>query len=53
MLAGPVDLYQTKDYSMYGIAAAEISAVPEPSTCMAGALLLLPLGGGLLRWWRK
>jgi len=38
---------------MYGIAASEIWAVPEPSSWLAGALLLLPLGGGLLRKWRK
>lgn len=29
------------------------SAVPEPSTCIAGALLLLPFGAGLIRKLRK
>jgi hypothetical protein len=31
----------------------DLTPVPEPSTIIAGGLLLLPLGLGILRTWRK
>ena len=43
--------YSSFDQSNYG--HITVSTVPEPSTCIAGALLLLPFGASTLRMLRK
>jgi large repetitive protein len=48
---GPGDA--RRSYGMEGFMLAEVAAVPEPTTMIAGALLLLPFGASTLRLLRK
>jgi hypothetical protein len=49
--AGTYQLYQNNGVNLYG--NATLTAVPEPTTIISGALLLLPFGASTLRILRR